>query len=229
MYHYVYIVDQVDTGEYYIGSRSSIIHPSLDPYLGSMKTWKPDKVKLRKKIIRDDFENRSEAINFEISLIRENIDHPLNRNYNIPGFGFHTSGFVTVRDNENRCFNVRSDDPRYLSGELKYHRKGMKNSKRVKRSNRTPEREYERLKRVEIMGSHRGSKNSQFGTRWINDGINTKKIKKNEPIPDGWKLGAIQNKLKGLGWITNGVENARLDKNKTPPDGWKFGKTQRKK
>jgi hypothetical protein len=32
-------------------------------------------------------------------------------------------------------------------------------------------------------------KNSQFGTRWITDGIENKKIKKDEQIPDGWKLG----------------------------------------
>ena len=57
---------------------------------------------------------------------------------------------------------------------------------------------------------------------------NKNEIGKFESIPEGWKLGAIQNKLKGLGWITNGTENARLSKEEIPPDGWKFGKTQRK-
>lgn len=34
-----------------------------------------------------------------------------------------------------------------------------------------------------------GSKNSQYGTRWINNGIEAKKIKKDDSIPEGWKLG----------------------------------------
>ena len=34
-----------------------------------------------------------------------------------------------------------------------------------------------------------GKGNSQFGTVWITDGINNKKIKKEELIPDGWFKG----------------------------------------
>lgn len=34
-----------------------------------------------------------------------------------------------------------------------------------------------------------GEKNSQFGTMWITNGIENKKIKKNEVIPDGWNKG----------------------------------------
>ena len=34
-----------------------------------------------------------------------------------------------------------------------------------------------------------GSKNSQFGTMWITDGFNNKKIKKEDSIPEGWYKG----------------------------------------
>ncbi len=34
-----------------------------------------------------------------------------------------------------------------------------------------------------------GEKNSQFGTMWITDGVQNKKVRKNDPIPDGWKKG----------------------------------------
>lgn len=34
-----------------------------------------------------------------------------------------------------------------------------------------------------------GECNSQFGTMWITDGINNKKINSNEEIPEGWKKG----------------------------------------
>jgi len=35
----------------------------------------------------------------------------------------------------------------------------------------------------------KGSKNSQFGTMWITNGKKSKKIKKDEVIPSGWKRG----------------------------------------
>jgi hypothetical protein len=34
-----------------------------------------------------------------------------------------------------------------------------------------------------------GIKNSQYGTRWITNGIENKKISKNDPIPAGWDFG----------------------------------------
>jgi hypothetical protein len=35
----------------------------------------------------------------------------------------------------------------------------------------------------------KGEANSQFGTRWITNGSENKKIKKEQPIPTGWKFG----------------------------------------
>ena len=49
MYHYVYKLELPETKEYYFGSRTSKVEPIKDIYyLGSMKTWKPDKKKLVK-------------------------------------------------------------------------------------------------------------------------------------------------------------------------------------
>jgi hypothetical protein len=36
---------------------------------------------------------------------------------------------------------------------------------------------------------HMGVKNSQYGSLWITNGIENKKIKKDVPIPDGWNRG----------------------------------------
>ena len=38
-------------------------------------------------------------------------------------------------------------------------------------------------------GKHEGSKNSQFGTMWITNGIDNKKIRKDDMIPEGWRKG----------------------------------------
>lgn len=37
----------------------------------------------------------------------------------------------------------------------------------------------------------KGTKNSQFGTMWITDGLSNKKIKKIDSIPDGWNRGRL--------------------------------------
>ena len=118
MYHYVYRLDHLETGEFYIGSRSSKVHPSLDSYMGSMSTWKPDKTKLKKTILRDDFKNRTDAIQFEAENITKCINEDLNRNYHIPPNSFHTIGMVSVIDKNGNTFKVFASDDRYINGEF---------------------------------------------------------------------------------------------------------------
>lgn len=38
-------------------------------------------------------------------------------------------------------------------------------------------------------GTGLGENNSQYGSFWITDGVNNKKLKKDSPIPEGWGLG----------------------------------------
>ena len=42
----------------------------------------------------------------------------------------------------------------------------------------------------------KGNKNSQYGTCWITNEINNKKIYKGDLIPKGWRLGRIMKKNK---------------------------------
>lgn len=108
MYHYVYRLDHIETGEFYIGSRSSNNHPKIDKYMGSMVTWKPDKTKLIKTILKDDFENREEAIFFESKQIEIHIKNKLNRNYNIPNCGFNTHGIKISENHKNKISKANS-------------------------------------------------------------------------------------------------------------------------
>ena len=39
--------------------------------------------------------------------------------------------------------------------------------------------------------SQKGNRNSQYGTMWITNGYNNRKIKKNDVIPDGWYKGRL--------------------------------------
>ncbi len=81
-----------------------------------------------------------------------------------------------------------------------------------------------------------GSRNSQFGSMWITNGISSKKIKKDQEIPDGWRSGRIYLTYKkvnktgtdhphyGTKWITDGISNKKIKKGQDVPDGWRSGK-----
>ena len=103
MYHYVYKLELPETKEYYFGSRTSKVEPiKAVYYLGSMKSWKPDKKKLVKTIIRSDFENREECIRYERELIIKHRLDCLNRNAHIPGVGFLTIGLGQYIDENGK-------------------------------------------------------------------------------------------------------------------------------
>lgn len=73
------------------------------------------------------------------------------------------------------------------------------------------------------------TKNSQYGTVWINNGNQNKKIKKElleEYQNAGWVQGRIlANRIhsqRGRIWVTNGLDNRMIDPNTPIPDGyWK--------
>ena len=108
MYHYVYRLEHTETLEYYIGSRSSKLHPTMDKYMGSMRTWKPDKTKLSKTILEMNFSDRDSANVYERMVIIESVADPLNRNKNIPGIGFHTAGMVQEKVKMGRGGSLRN-------------------------------------------------------------------------------------------------------------------------
>lgn len=118
MHHYVYKVTLPETGEFYIGSRSSKDLPEKDSYRGSMSVWKVDKTKLIKEIIKSDFKDRFSAMQFEAKMIKENIHDFLNKNYRIPSAKMNTYKKVIVKDSFGNVSSVEKTDSRYISGEL---------------------------------------------------------------------------------------------------------------
>jgi hypothetical protein len=105
MKHYVYKIIELTTGEFYIGSRTCNCNIEDDVYMGSMKTWKPNKLNLVKYIIKDDFINRELATIYERDLIIKKINNPLNRNYNIPNTGFHVCAMGEKNPNYGKLRN----------------------------------------------------------------------------------------------------------------------------
>jgi hypothetical protein len=180
-----------------------------------MRTWKPDKCKLKKTIIKDDFKCKEDAILFEADLITNHINDELNRNYHIPPNKFHSFGFVSVKDSDGKIFSVLKSDSRIASGELVGVFKDRKHSyiSRQKMS------EYHKLHKSNV-----GDKNTQYNTRWITDGIKSIKIKSNEPVPIDWRYGYVNQNIIGYHWINDGNKNKKLMKDKILPEGWKYGR-----
>lgn len=102
MNHYVYKISDPITKEYYIGVRSTKMNIESDSYMGSYISWKPiNKDRLIKEVI-ETFSDRESAQEYEIDLIKTHINNDLNRNYHIPGKGFHTVGIKKVFTEEQR-------------------------------------------------------------------------------------------------------------------------------
>ena len=57
--------------------------------------------------------------------------------------------------------------------------------------NRLHTEETKRKMREVQKGKGIGKSNSQFGTKWITNGDENRKIKKEDIIPDGWKPGRV--------------------------------------
>jgi len=99
MKHYVYKLEDKKSGEFYYGSRTCHCDIEDDSYMGSPVIWKPNKQNLKKVILKSDFKNRKDALLYEQKLVKENIKHPLNRNYSIPNTGFYYGGEPNTNPN----------------------------------------------------------------------------------------------------------------------------------
>jgi hypothetical protein len=81
-HHYVYRTTRVDSGEYYIGARSSLCAPADDPYMGSGK-WLKQQIEigahLRKEVV-NTYPSREALAVGEAQMTGEHFGQPLCRN-----------------------------------------------------------------------------------------------------------------------------------------------------
>jgi hypothetical protein len=118
------------------------------------------------------------------------------------------TGFVTVKDKNGKTFRVSKTDPRYINGELVSHLTGyIKSTSTIEKFKKTIKEYFKThsgsflnkthtLETKEKMSKAKIGKNikelsSQFGTMWITNGMISKKIKKDDIIPEGFKAGRI--------------------------------------
>jgi len=118
----------------------------------------------------------------------------------IGGGGFMLDDYhYECSKNGNKIRNEKyKNDPEFRERLSKSLSKGVKKAYEDGRKDKnwgknwTGEKHSEEAKRKmseSSNGTGKGSNNSQFGTCWITNGIDNKKIKKCDLIPDGWVLG----------------------------------------
>jgi hypothetical protein len=138
-------------------------------------------IKNFKKEILFEFNNSEDAAKKEAEIVNEKFIERKDTYNIVLGGGKYISDFATVKD--GNIFGVKKDDPRYLSGELKFHWTGKTHKDETKK------------KIGEKNSFHqKGNKNSQYGSCWIyNEKLKeSKKIKKEFLVcwlNKGWKKG----------------------------------------
>jgi hypothetical protein len=91
-----------------------------------------------------------------------------------------TKGKFLVKDSKNNIFLVEKTDERYITGKLIPLWRNKKHSDKTR---------IQMRKTHHKNGDQKGYKNSQYGTCWITNEKENKKIHKGDLVPDGWKLG----------------------------------------
>lgn len=204
-YHFIYKTTNQINGKYYVGMHST--NELNDGYIGSgTLLWHSIKYHGRENFKMEILEflpNRKELIQREKDLVNDNLL------------------------NEPMCMNLRYGG---VGGEIRF----------------TDEIKAKIGKTNSV--KQKGNLNSQYGKIWVTNGVENKKIKDKDLIPNGWRIGRIlgsefgklmSNKLKGtrIGsqntqygtcWITNGIESKKVKKTETIPDGWKLGRKMNK-
>jgi len=216
MYYTIYkVTNQID-GKFYIGSHKT--KNLNDTYMGSGKYLKRAIEKygienFTKEILfvfdnaEDMYKKESEIVNVDF-LVTENT-----YNLKIGGFGgwdylnswennpTHAVEHMTKMSHA-RLKKMNSDDnyleeiKRKISSKVRHKYDNDKNYKEKITNHLSqiwPGRKHsdESRKKMSLsaQGKQDGEKNSQFGTMWITNEIEDKKVKKTDSIPSGWRKG----------------------------------------
>jgi len=199
-YHFIYKTTCIITNKYYIGMHST--NNLNDGYLGSGK-------RLRYSINKYGKENHKiEILEFlltkkllkekEIKIINEELlNDPLCMNLKNGGEG---GGFVNEAHKRKfhsaggrKTFQILSKKHvERLKTDVEYKKRWCKSLSLSNTGEKNPfygKKHTEESKQKIGNADRTGIKNSQYGTCWITNNIENKKIHKGDSIPSGWKLG----------------------------------------
>jgi group I intron endonuclease len=205
-YHFIYKTTNLKNGKFYVGMHST--NNLNDGYLGSGKRLKRSIKKYGvenfKLEILEFFDSRELLVEREKQLVNEELLKDTNcMNLKTGGMGgfsneMHRNKFLQAAKLTNLlCLEKGHKTSSYLwktdtewsDNMRKVLSKNFKHSKRFEGKSHTEETKKKMSEAKKE--KYNGSNNPQFGTMWITNGAENKKIKKEETIPIGWKAGRI--------------------------------------
>lgn len=272
-FHYIYKITNTKNGNYYVGMHST--NNLEDGYMGGGKrirnSIRKHGLEVHTKEILEFLDNRISLAEREKEIVNESLlRDPFCLNLCIGGEGgirnwmldsnltkeYGQRGGISLR-NKMKDEEFRKS---FIEKTKNNREKGTQKLIELNREGKIPNDQFKGKKhsdeaillmKEKKIGHGIGESNSQFGTCWITNGIENKKIKKeelNKYIHDGWYSGRtcegknhseesrkkISEKAKlrvgeksatfGYRWITNGLENKLLKPIEILPEGWVFGK-----
>lgn len=193
-YYTIYKITHKDSGKFYIGRH--VTENLDDGYMGSGKLIKY----AQEKYGLEAFEKEYIAVFYDpyfMFLYEQTIvtEEFCNRKdtYNIAPGGFAGGWSYINSNNLSNCFKggetagkmktpkqTKARKNVMLQNRKQYYNFGNKSRTNLSHSD---------ISREKISKGQSGSKNSQFGSIWITNGIENRKIKKAQKIPEGWVKG----------------------------------------
>jgi hypothetical protein len=201
-YHFIYKTTNLKNGKFYVGMHST--SNLNDGYLGSGKRLRYSIRRNGKENFKIEylefFSNRVDLINREKELVNEELlTDPMCLNLKPGGQG----GLVS----ESHGIKLKLGSSSFQKEKWKNREYRDKLTKVLRnnavRNHKDGKMRYDTTKGKKISDEHKkkiskknsikqkGKKNSQFGSRWITDGTENKKLKKTEKLPFGWRFGRI--------------------------------------
>lgn len=212
-YHFIYKTTNLLSGKYYIGMHST--DDLNDGYLGSGTLLRRSLNKYGKENhsieILEFLNSREELVAREKDIVSlQEIAKKECMNLKVGGSG----GFTLEQAKRGRQAADKVLEERYGKDFRKIIRESYMNSLTDEKREKISQKVKEGLQRVRFNHATRtgvrlseetkqkigkansikqkGEKNSQYGTCWITNGSENKKIKKGQTPPEGWSLGRIR-------------------------------------
>jgi group I intron endonuclease len=202
-YHFIYKTTNLKNGKFYVGMHST--NNLNDGYLGSGKRLKYSIKKYGKENFKleilEFFDSRELLVEREKQLVNEDLLKDDNcMNIMCGGKG----GFISVEQQRWRAICGAKAAAKKLKTDIEWrtrHKELVSNNMKslhimgkVRYDTFTGKNHTEETKKKigeANSKKQKGSGNSQFGTMWITNGTENKKIKKEEILPTGWKAGRV--------------------------------------
>jgi len=197
-YHFIYKTTNLLSGKYYIGMHST--NDLDDGYLGSgnrlrLAIRKHGKENFKREIL-EFIESRAELKVREFEIVNlEEIAKKDCMNLVVGGEGGNATAEYTSKYQKNKWKD--KEYRKKMSKLLKEYVTENHKQGKMKYDNFTGNKHSEKTKKKmseSSKGMGVGTTNSQYGTRWITNDIENKKIKKYETTPEGWRDGRVLKK-----------------------------------